>query len=84
MTDTDLLKEKIKKSGLKIGFIVERLGTSYAWFNKKLENQKDFNAFEIQTLCDVLDISDLAEKDRIFFAKNVEKSSTYIRKGESQ
>lgn len=76
MTDTDLLKEKIKKSGLKIGFIVERLGTSYAWFNKKLENQKDFNAFEIQTLCDVLDISDLAEKDRIFFAKNVEKSST--------
>lgn len=76
MTNTDLLKEKIKESGLKIGFIVERLGTSYAWFNKKLENQKDFNAFEIQTLCDVLGISDLAEKDRIFFAKTVEKSST--------
>lgn len=76
MTNTDLLKLKIKESGLKIGFIVEKLGTSYAWFNKKLENQKDFNAFEIQTLCDILEISDLAEKDRIFFARNVEKSST--------
>lgn len=76
MTNSELLKLKIKESGLKLGFIVEKLNTSYAWFNKKLENEKDFNATEMQILCEILNITDLAEKDRIFFAKNVEKSST--------
>lgn len=76
MTNSELLKQKIKESGLKLGFIVEKLNTSYAWFNKKLENKKDFNAAEIQMLCEILNITNLAEKDRIFFAKNVEKSST--------
>ena len=72
----DSLKQKIKESGLKLGFIVEKLNTSYAWFNKKLENKKDFNATEMQILCEILNITDLAEKDRIFFAKNVEETST--------
>jgi hypothetical protein len=72
MTNSKLLKKKIKDSGLKLGYIVEKLDTSYAWFNKKLENKKDFNAAEIQILCEILGITDLAEKDRIFFAKNVE------------
>lgn len=76
MTNSELLKLKIKESGLKLGFIVEKLNTSYAWFNKKLENKKDFNAAEIQMLCEILGITDLAEKDRIFFAQNVEESST--------
>jgi hypothetical protein len=76
MTNSALLKQKIAEKGLKIGFIVEQLGTSYGWFNKKLNNEKDFNAREMQILCDILGITDLAEKDRIFFAKNVEKSST--------
>lgn len=76
MTNKDLLKDKIKERGLKLGFIVEKLGTSYAWFNKKLEGKKDFNAAEIQKLCEILGITDLEEKERIFFAKNVEKSST--------
>lgn len=76
MTNTDLLIDKIKEKGLKIGFIVEKLNTSYGWFNKKLKNEKDFTATEMQILCEILDITDLKEKDRIFFAKNVEKSST--------
>lgn len=76
MTNSKLLKKKIEERGLKIGFIVEKLGTSYAWFNKKLNNGKDFTAAEIQILCEILGITDLAEKDRIFFAKNVEKNST--------
>jgi hypothetical protein len=76
MTNSVLLKNKIKESGLRLGFIVEKLGTSYAWFKKKLEGKKDFNAAEIQMLCEILNITDLEEKDRIFFAVNVEKSST--------
>lgn len=76
MTDSALLKKKIGDKGLKIGFIIEKLGTSYGWFNKKLNNEKSFTAKEMQILCEILGITDLAEKDRIFFAKNVEKSST--------
>lgn len=76
MTNSDLLKNKIKESGVKLGFIVEKLNTSYHWLNKKIENEQSFKAWEIQTLCEILNITDPAEKDRIFFAKNVEKSST--------
>ncbi len=76
MTDSILLKQKIKESGFKMGYIVEQLNTSYGWLNKKINNEKPFKAEEIQALCDVLSITDFAEKERIFFANNVEKTST--------
>lgn len=72
MTNSELLKEKIDKSGLKIGFIAEKLETSYAWLNKKITGKVPFKAYEIQILCDLLNIASLEEKDEIFFAKNVE------------
>ena len=76
MTDSALLQKKIKEKGVKLGFLVKKLNTSYHWLNKKINNEKDFTASEIDILCEVLGITDLKEKDRIFFAKNVEKSST--------
>ena len=72
MTNSVLLKKKIRTSGLKIGFIAEELKTSYAWFNKKVSGEVPFKAYEIQILCDLLNITDLEEKESIFFAKNVE------------
>lgn len=71
-TNTRLLQEKIDDSGLKKGYLVEQLQTSYAWLNKKINNEVPFNACEIQALCEILGIVDLKEKERIFFAKNVE------------
>ena len=76
MTNTTLLKEKIAERGVKLGFLVERLNTSYHWLKQKIENKRDFKAWEIIVLCEVLEITDIKERDRIFFAKNVEKSST--------
>lgn len=76
MTNTELLKDKIRQSGLKLGFIAEKLDTSYHWLNKKMNNEVEFKVCEIQTLCELLNITSLKEKDEIFFAKNVEKSST--------
>lgn len=72
MTNSKLLKEKIKGSGLKIGHIAEKLGISYHWLKKKIEGEAAFKACEIQTLCSVLNITDLQEKEAIFFALNVE------------
>ena len=76
MTNTDLLKRKIKERGVKLGFLAKKLNTSYHWLKQKIENKKDFKAWEVIAMCEALEITDLKERDRIFFAKNVEKTST--------
>lgn len=76
MTNTVLLSNKIKDSGLKLGFIAEKLDISYHWLKKKISGEADLKAYEIQVLCELLAITDLEEKDAIFFASNVEETST--------
>lgn len=76
MTNTALLKDRISQSGLKLGFIAEQLGTSYHWLNKKINGHVPFKVCEIQTLCKILNITSLEDKDEIFFAENVENIST--------
>lgn len=67
MTDTALLRDQINVSGYKMNFIAEQVGITYAGFLKKLNNETEFKATEIQKLCEVLKIGvDLKEK--IFFA----------------
>ena len=65
MTDTRLLRTRIEESGLKFGYIVKKLNTSYNWLNKKIENEVPFKAYEIQILCKMLNITELDEKERI-------------------
>lgn len=72
MTNSALLGAKIKESGLKLGFIAAKLGISYPWLKRKINGEVPFKAYEIQILCELLQITDLAEKDLIFFATNVE------------
>ena len=76
MTNTDLLKKKIAERGVKLGFLAEKLNTSYHWLKQKIDNKRDFKAWEIIAMCEALEITSLEERDQIFFAKNVEKSST--------
>lgn len=69
MTDWKLLEQKIDESGLKRSFIYEKLGISrYAW-SKRKSNDIDFKAGEIMTLCEILHITKLSEREQIFFAK---------------
>ena len=75
MTDSELLKEKIKKSGYKMKYVAAMLGISYYGFFKKLTNDNEFKASEIQKLCELLGIEG-EDKERIFFANNVDKKST--------
>ena len=69
MTNTDLLKEKIEKSGLKMGFIADYVGISRQLLWKKVNNLTPFNQYEIDKICEVLHITSLKEKEAIFFAK---------------
>lgn len=69
MTDSKLLERIIKKSGLKYKFIAEKLGLSYYGFRKKINNESDFTAPEIEKLCEILDIKSLEERHEIFLRK---------------
>ena len=76
MTNTALLRQKINERGLKQGFIAEKLGITSYGFAKKLNNETEFKASEIQVLCDLLNITSLREKEAIFFDMTVDKIST--------
>lgn len=68
MTNTALLESYISESGLKVGYICEKLGLSRQGFRKKLTNESEFKASEINALAALLGIS-VTERDSIFFAE---------------
>lgn len=72
MTDTKLLKERIARSGLKMSFIAERMGLSRTGLYNKINNRRPFNQYEIEAMCQVLQIVSLDEKEAIFFAGKVD------------
>lgn len=67
MTNTKLLRDTVKKSGLKYKYIAETIGLTPFGLQKKIENDNEFKASEIKMLCCVLDLS-VQEKEEIFFA----------------
>ena len=72
MTNTLLLEEYIKNSGLKRSKLASYLGITLAGLKKKTTGQREFKASEIQILCNLLGIESADENDRIFFALKVE------------
>ena len=69
MTQTELLKEIISKSGLKYGYIAEKVGLTYQGLKNKIENKNLFNVEEVDKLCTILNITDVNQKEKIFFCK---------------
>lgn len=76
MTDTKELNRIIHESGLTKSYIANKLGISLYSFQLKRENKRQFTAEQIKTLCELLDIRSLKEKERIFFASEVDKMPT--------
>ena len=68
MTNVQLLEEKIQKSGLKKGFIAEKIGVTPNTLTALLNNKAEFKVSHMQAICKVLDIHDDAEIKAIFFA----------------
>lgn len=64
MVNTQLLDSYIEKSGLKIGYICDRLGITRQAFGKKRRGVSPFKAAEVYVLCDICHITD--DKDKIF------------------
>lgn len=76
MTNTKELQKAIEESGLRKGFIAEKLGITTYGLQKKVENRSQFKAGEIKILCDVLNITSLERKEFIFFGEDVDKMPT--------
>lgn len=71
MTNTELLRKKIDDSGYKLTYIAKQIGITYQGFLKKINNETEFKATEIQLLCELLNIG-IQEKEDIFFVSEVE------------
>lgn len=69
MTNKEKLEQAIKAKGLKKAFLAEKIGLTRAGFCNCLNNRAEFRASQINILCDLLGITDLAEKEAIFFAE---------------
>lgn len=65
MTNTNLLRKKLDESGYKLRFIARQLGITYQGFLKKINNETEFKASEIQSLKEILNLTD-EERDMIF------------------
>lgn len=73
MTQTEKLRELIMDSGLKIGYIADKMGISRQTLAMKIENLTEFKPSEIAQLCEMLGIDSLEDKEDIFFAQEVDE-----------
>lgn len=72
-TNTQLLEEKIERSGLKVAFIISNLGISdTAWYKKK-SGKIPFRVAEMKVICYLLHLTD-DEAEDIFFSKGSVKT----------
>ena len=76
MVDTQLLDERIEQSGKSKTFLANKCGITVQSFRLKRKNISCFNTDQVDILCNELSIRSLRDKERIFFAKNVDKMAT--------
>lgn len=69
MTATEKIRELISSKGLKLNFVANELGISPYALALKLNNQNEFKSSEISIMCQLLDITDLKQKEVLFFKK---------------
>lgn len=76
MVNTELLEDAIRRSGKRKQYLADKIGCTIQSFRMRCTNRYDFKSTDIDVLCAELGITKLTEKERIFFAKNVDNLST--------
>lgn len=75
MTNTEMLQQAIKESGLKISAILKQTNIkAYSTLRAKIENRSEFTASEITQLCEILNLTN-EQREGIFFANDAESYS---------
>ena len=67
MTDTLKLRQRIKESGYRLGYVAEVLEISQYTLQKKLDNDSEFKISEVDVLSKLLGLTP-EEKNALFFA----------------
>lgn len=80
MTNSKALLELISNKGLKLKFVAEYLGLSSYGLTLKINNKNEFKTSEVATLCELLGITSLKEKEEIFFAQKDDLKSSNKKK----
>lgn len=76
MVNTELLEEAIRASGKRKQYLADKIGCTIQSFRMRCTNRYEFKSTDIDILCQELGIRRLTDKERIFFARNVDKMST--------
>ena len=76
MVNTQLLEEAIQESGKSKTYLAKKCNMSLQSFRLKRLNVFPFSTDNVDTLCEELNIKTLTRKEHIFFAKNVDNTST--------
>lgn len=71
MTDTKELKIALLRSDMTASELADAIGISRVSLSYKMNNLRQFTVPEISKIAEVLNLS-VSDKDRIFFAKQVE------------
>ena len=77
--DLNYLSKKIEEINIPISTIADKMGISRTTFYKKLNGERDFQVSEIESICDILRLTN-DEKKHIFFADKVDKNDNISRK----
>ena len=68
MTNSNLLRAKIAEKGFTQGGFASQIPMSKQTFSRKINNLADFTLKELKIICELLEVVDVYEKERIFFA----------------
>lgn len=68
MTNVELLDEKIKQSGKKKCYLAQKLGVSKQCFRDLCSGKSQFRTEQVKIMCVELGITNLRDKEAIFFA----------------
>lgn len=75
MTNTALLEQLIKDSGLKLSFIAAKLGITRQALYKKINGLVQFTGPEIKIMCELLNLKTWVKIKPVFFADEVNKNA---------
>lgn len=70
MTNSKLFRETVDSLGLKLLYVASKMGLTYAGLKKKIENESEFKASEINAFCKITNIN-VSLRDKIFFANKM-------------
>ena len=72
MTDRTEFKVALIRANMTMEDLANAIGMSAASLSYKVNNHREFTSSEIKAICEVLAIDDLKEREKIFFANEVD------------